>query len=188
MVYCIHMRYYEKIYQYLDTVGDGSGSDNANGDYSLAEEIFFIQPPSNDKYEIARLIITIEDSAGMQAEEYGNLGAELTTGVQLRIQDDSGTISDITNGIKIKDNAHWGSLCFDVDVKTWGAGKEVFLARLTFKASGQPIILNGENNERLEVVLNDNLTGLIGHHFQVQGLNLSETRYDLDESDEPFTN
>lgn len=59
--------------------------------------------------------------------------------------------------------------CYDVELKSWGAGNEVLLVRYTFLKSGQFVRLVGDNNERLEVVLNDNLTGLIDHSFLIQG-------------------
>ena len=51
------------LFRYLDTVGDGSGEKNANGDYSIAEEIFFLQPPPGRVYRITRLIVSIMDTS-----------------------------------------------------------------------------------------------------------------------------
>lgn len=169
-------KYFKHISTHLDSNGDGSGDHNANGDYSLGEEIFYIQPPEDENYEIHRIIVSIEDTSGMQASEYGNLATALATGVKLRLQDDTGTILDFTNGDPITTNAQWSALCYDVDIKTWGAGNELLVARLTFKHFGQPVLLRGRNNERLEAVFNDNLSGLIEHHFMVQGLNISVER------------
>lgn len=154
----------------LDTDGDGGGTKNANGDYSSAAEIFFIQPPSGVSYNIARMIISVEDTNGMQAEEYGNLGVALSNGIQVRVQDDTGTVLDLTDALVVTANAHWGRLCYDVDIKTWGAGNEILIARWTFARFGvDGLLLRGSYNERLEVVLNDNLTGLIAHYFFVNG-------------------
>lgn len=157
------------ISRYLDLNGDGSGAKNANGDYSTVADIFYIQPPATQDYLLTRLIVSIEDTQGMQAEEYGNLGAALTNGITVRVQDDSGTLVDLTDSAPVKTNAKWGALCYDVDLKSWGAGDELILVRWTFSRSGRDVLLRGDRNERLEVVLNDNLTGLISHEFLVQG-------------------
>lgn len=162
--------------RYLDTNGIGTGTKNANGDYSTVSDIFYIQPPAGTQYEINRMIVEIEDTAGFQAEEYGNLGAALTNGITVREQNGDGTVIDLTDGIPIKTNAGWGALCYDVDLKTWGAGDEVLLVRWTFATAGNPLFLNGDSLDRLEVILNDNFTGLVEHYFLVQGIEVDAPR------------
>jgi hypothetical protein len=160
--------------RHLDSVGDGSGVKNFNGDYSIATgspEIGFIQPPTGEIYRIARMIIIIEDTTGFQQQEYGNLGVPLSEGVGLQISDDSGVILDLLDGVKVLTNGMWGHFNYDVDVKSWGSGDEQLLARWSFDKSGAPIRLVGDDNERLEVTFDDDdLQGLTGHYFLVQGL------------------
>ena len=154
----------------LDTNGDGTGTKNANGNYSVTEDIFYIQPATNQTFDLQRIIVCIEDTNGMQAEEYGNLGSALSNGVTIRLQDDSGTLLDLTDGIPITTNASWGMRCYDADVKSWGAGDEILLVRWTFTSHfGHPLRLNGSKNERLEIVLNDDLSGLVAHYFAIGG-------------------
>jgi|APSaa5957512535_1039671.scaffolds.fasta_scaffold02579_8 hypothetical protein len=157
------------ISRYLDTVGDGSGSKNANGNYSGAEEIFFCQPGAGEILRVSRIIISIEDGQGFRAERYGAINSALSTGITLRTANDSGALVDFTDALPIQTNAGWGALCYDVDVKTWGAGNEFLVARFTFSKSGQFVRLVGDDNERLEAVFNDNLTGLVNHNFILQG-------------------
>jgi hypothetical protein len=157
------------LYRYLDTDGDGTGTKNANGDYSGGEEIFYIQPPAGQIYNLNRMIVTVYDTTVIQAEEYGNLGAALGTGIVIRVSDDNGVLLDLTDGIPITTNAEWTQLCYDADVKAWGSGNELVTVRWTFVKAGYPLRLVGDNNERLEVVLNDALDGLLSHYFMVQG-------------------
>ena len=56
-----------------------------------------------------------------------------------------------------------------MQVLAWGAGNDQLIARWTFSKAGRPIRLVGDNNERLEVVLNDDFTGLVHQYFVVQG-------------------
>lgn len=156
------------VLRYADINGDGTGSDNANGDYSGAEEIFYIEPPAGEIWRVARMIVHIEDATAMWAARYGGEAA-LGTGVVVRVQDDSGTIIDLTDAIPVKTNAQWAAMCFDVDVKAWGTGTELLAVRWTFTKAGQFIRLDGDSNERLEIVLNDDLRGLISHRFFIQG-------------------
>ena len=154
---------------FADTDGDGTGTKNAIGNYAGGQEIFYIQPPTGVVYRVHRMLVSYEDAAGMQAQEYGNTGAALTNGIQIRIQNDTETLSDITDGVPIKTNAHWGRMCYDVDVKSWGSGDELLCARWTFAKSGAAIVLDGSRNERLEILLNDSFTGLISQYFLLQG-------------------
>ena len=157
-------------FRYLDTDFDGTGTKVANGDYSGAVESFGIQPAATDVFLVERLIVCVEDTTSMQAQEYGNLGAALTNGVVV-YKTVNGTLDqDLTDGIPIKTNAAWGALCYDADVKSWGAGDEMLLVRWTFGKAGLPLYLNGYDLEALEVRLNDNLTGLINHTFMAQGV------------------
>lgn len=155
-------------HRYLDTNGDGTGTKNAIGDYSSAEEIFYLQPPTGIVYRVARILVGIEDAA-LDWDFYGGMTA-LTNGVVLRISDDSGVITDLTDGVPVKKNANWGENCFDAELKEApGAGNDFFQARWSYWKSGQVLRLEGTANERIEAVLNDSFTGLVNHTFKVEG-------------------
>lgn len=157
------------IYRRLDAVGDGTGTKSAVGDYSLAAQDFKITAPSAHQYEISRMIVSVEDTAGFQAAEYGNLGAALTNGISVLVTDAAdATIIDLTDGAPVKTNAQWSSLCYDADLKTWGSGNELLAVRWTFAKAGAPIRL--KPGQSLVARLNDDFTGLVGHTFEVQGL------------------
>lgn len=157
------------LYRFLDTDGDGGGTKNATGNYSGAAQTFSLAPPLGTVYRVARLIISLEDTQTMAAEEYGNLGSALTNGITIRIHNGTSTVLDITDGVPIKTNAHWGAKCYDVDVKTWGNGQELLCARWTFTQAGQYLRIDGTQSEELQVVLNDDFTGLITQYFFAQG-------------------
>ena len=159
----------QSLYRYLDSNGDGSGTKNANLDFNASPDIFYIQPPSGTIYYLNRMIVCVEDTATMQAQEYGNLGAALSNGITFKLVNDSGTILDFLDGIPIKTNSAYGALCYDVDLKSWGAGNELLVSRWTFAKAGYPIRLDGSKNERLEANFSDDLDGLLGHYFLVQG-------------------
>jgi hypothetical protein len=156
------------IARYLDTVGDGTGTIQANGDYSGGEEIFFIQPPAGNVFSIARLIVYIEDTIQVIPDNYGGISA-LANGVTIRVQDDTRTVKDCVDGQPIKTNGQWSRVCFDVNFFTAGSGNKSVVVRWTFAKSGIPLTLRGSNNERLEAVVNDDLRGLVEHTFMVQG-------------------
>jgi hypothetical protein len=156
-------------FRFLDTNGDGTGTKDAIGDYSVTQGVFKIAPAAGEVFRIHRLLVYIEDTAGMTSSEYGNLGSALPNGVQLRIHNGTSTVLDLLDGVPVTVNGEWGGLCYDVALKSWGAGNDVLLVRWTFTNAGAPLRLDGDATEELQVLLDDNLTGLIHHRFQVQG-------------------
>lgn len=159
--------------RYLDTTGDGTGTKNAGGvgaDFSGGATEFLIAPAAGEVFVLGRMIVTVEDTTGFSAGEYGNLGAALGTGVGVYVRDGSGDVQDLTDGVMITTNAEWGRMCYDVELKTWGAGNEFLVVRWTFtNAAGRPVVLDGDNGEYFCVELADDLTGLVSHYFLVQG-------------------
>jgi hypothetical protein len=87
----------------------------------------------------------------------------------MRVQDDVEEICSLTDGVPVKKNTHWSRLCYDAQPSNYGAGAETLNVRWTFEKAGYPLRLQGNNNERLEVVLNDDFSGLAGHYFLVEG-------------------
>ena len=159
----------QNLFRYLDTVGDGSGTKDAVGNYAGAVEEFKIVPAAGEVMRIHRLIVSAIDTTGMDADKYGN-GITLTNGIFVKTKNASGTILDLTDGEPILTNGAWAHLCYDADVKTWGSGNDHLVVRWTFSKSGAPIRLVGDDGEYLSVDLNDSFAGLLGHFFMVQGV------------------
>jgi len=158
----------DNFYRYLSTTGATGGTKNAVGDYSSsATDFYFVATPGPAWVE--RLILYIEDTKGMEPEEYGNLGAALTNGWSIKVKDaDDVVLLDINDGIPVKTNAGIGRMCYDVDLKAWtNTTNEVVLARFTFSRAGSELKLNA--GEKLVITLNDSFVGLIDHYFQIQG-------------------
>jgi hypothetical protein len=136
--------------KHLDTNGDGTGTKNAIGDYSATPEIFYIQPSSTEIIRVWRMMVLVSGPKGrFYTDSYGSRDM-LTNGVQIRAQDDSGTLIDFTDDVTIKTNGEWGQFCYDAEVYA--------------------------GNERLEVVLNDDFSlnngtsdPLVEQYFVVQG-------------------
>ena len=160
--------------KHLDTVGDGSGTYNAVGNYSDAgagaTEFKLI---TVNEVEVHRLLVTLEDTFGMEADTYGT-GSALTNGINVEYRDkDDVLVERFTDTNPVKTNANWAEYCHDVDVKSWrtgGAGNELLTVRWTFTRMGAPIHLF--HGEELVLTLNDNMSGLILQHFVAQGTGL----------------
>ena len=156
------------IYRSLDTNGDGTGTKNAVGDYSVAglgATEFFFQPeyPAH----IERIMISMEDTSGMSASDYGNIAGGLTNGWTLKVFDGEVEVLDFNEGIAVTSNAEIGFTSYDVDVKTWSTGNEILVSRFTFGRAGQALYL--PQDHKLSVTFSDDLSGLIQHYFKIQG-------------------
>lgn len=152
---------------------NSSDSPYANVDGSSTPVLFKVGAPEGTTLHIHRMIVGIRDDGTFSAEKYGVIANGLTNGLEIGLYNESGTqLQDLTGGINVKNNAGWGRLCYDVDVKTWGNGDQFLLARWTFTKSGLAITINHglEATDRyLGVVVNDNLTSLVAHTFTAEG-------------------
>jgi hypothetical protein len=154
----------------LDTVGDGSGTKMAVGNYLATAEEFLLTPAEGEQALINRMIVSVADTVGMQAEEYGNLGAALTNGIKVEVHNSGGLLYSLTDpDYPVKSNAGWGYTCYDAQLLSWGAGDELLVVRWTFGHTGTPVLLRSWKGEKLVVTLNDNFTGLLYHGFNAQG-------------------
>ena len=154
------------LYRFLDTVGDGTGDSNANGNYATIPKNFMYTCPADVRYvTINRLIIYIEDTGNFSADGYGALSG-LTNGIQVRVEHAGETIL-LTNNKPVKTNLHWGQMCYDTSYISFGSGDNGLTVRWTFGNSGKPIKLYP--GESLIVLVRDNLSGLVDHTFFAQG-------------------
>lgn len=152
--------------RYLDTVGDGSGTKNAN---TNAATDFLIKPGSTQSFIIERLTVIVEDVGALAAAGYGALSA-LASGIDL-IHAQPAEVS-LLGGLLITRHYDWLRLPHKaphVDTTALGGvSNNVFIAELVFP---EPLVLNGKyGNDRLIVrVPAVDLTGLEGHYFRVNG-------------------
>jgi hypothetical protein len=145
---------------------DGSTVEaNVNGSSAAATYKYTVA--AGDLLELERMLIYIKDFGKFDADLYGN-GAILTNGILITIERADGSSVDLVDGEPVKTNAHWAALCHDLVFHDTGTGDVVATARWTFARAGGPLVL--EAGDSIEVVIQDNLTVLTGHRFQIQGL------------------
>lgn len=162
----------DAIWQFASANGDGTGESDFVGDYSGAPAYFYIQPPVGEEYYLSRIMVQITDQGSFDANLYGN-GVALVNGITIEIKrgGPTGTVlKSLTATKPIKRNADWGRFCYDVDVKTWGSGPQVLVARWTLAKVGAKVRLRGTDQQCLVFTLNDSFTALIDHTFNIQSL------------------
>lgn len=160
----IHNKYAVHAARFADTVGDGSGSINANVDGSVTPVDFMVTAAEKEILVLHRLIVTIVDTAPMDSGAYGN-NLTLTNGIKIYCKTALGVETERTAQHAILTNAAWGAYCYDVQNINWGAGAEQVTCRYTFDNDGESLILNPGESYIIRIA--DDLTGLIGHHFRL---------------------
>lgn len=131
---------------------------------------FYVSCPADTELLLHRAIISIYDTKGMEDEEYGDLGASLSAGVELKVLSSDGTtvLADLTGGRPIKTNQGWTQMCYDFGITNFTNTTNAAAAgRWTFSKAGNPIYLTA--GQRLEMDINDDLTGLLSQRVMIQG-------------------
>ena len=148
----------------LSTVGDGTGVT----EMAAAAADYFITPGANEKMEIARILVYMQDNAKFAAEKYTAAGA-LATGIVITKENAGGVLHTYTPQ-PIKVIGHWGLLAgVDVLLTDFTTGNDMFLIRWTLSKAEHQTRLDGSAGEFLRVKVQDSLADAVSHLMQAQG-------------------
>ena len=157
------------ISRFLDTVGDGSGNKNASVDGSATPVEFKFD--GFGIIELTRLIVFIRDSGPITAEGYGAIvGGSLTNGIDVEVWKDGSLHVSLFDNIPVKSNADWARTCFDVAVSSFGSGDNYARAQWILTQGSRSLRL--ASGDQVIIRINDDLSGLKEHYFNLQGLQL----------------
>lgn len=162
------------IYRFLSDDGLTTGNKDMSVD-GTTPATFYVGPPAGRTWHIARIMFNIEDAvASIGPQLFGGID-QLTNGVDIQVQRDGATLLDLIDGIKIKHNAEFGNLAYDVSYQSSGnASKNSNVqSRFTFSKAGQDLVLSGSRLDRIAVVINDDLTNLVHFRAMIQGYEVS---------------
>jgi hypothetical protein len=155
---------------------DSPSLNQAVDDYSVTARIWEVQPSASQVFRINSLIVAFTwDSDEFFPAGYGKDSSPLTNGITVRVSDGS-TLLDLTAGFPIESMIDWaardGHFQFVAGTNA-GTKYSGFTARWDFSRHGAPIRLDGDNDERLEVVTNDDFSAggadLLTHTFLAHG-------------------
>lgn len=150
----------------LDTVGDGSGTNNAIGNYSGGAQSFKMTVPVGTSYTVSNLIIYLAGGTAFTNDGYGSIINSLANGWTIKIYK-SGVLNDLLDGNLIKANRDLESISTSICHPTFGGLADSLVATISFSSYGMPFYIS--ESEYIEVILNDNFSGLAKHQFIVQG-------------------
>ena len=153
---------------------ESDNEDNANVDGSVTTQIFKVEATAGWNAKLSRMIVQIGDSGALSADEYGNIAA-LANGVDIGLfnKDDDSLILDLLDGAFIKNNGDWSRHCYDMKPDDFGTGLNFISARWTFEKDGQRLTL--DDHTYFGIRINDNLTGLVAHYFEVRGTEIKQS-------------
>lgn len=143
------------------------GNHNLAVDGSVTTVVSKTKPPAGVKWDITRVMVHIEDDTAMDSGRFGGIAA-LTNGVVLRMKD--GTYQNIYN---VKTNGELSQRSYDLryDEKA-PAGVFGLTSRTTFAGPskhGVTIRLDGDTGDEIQLLIQDDLTGLDDFHIIAQG-------------------
>lgn len=152
-------------YAFTTAASVSRGTYDMNVDGSTTRQIFEVSPsgmPIAD--HITGITLVIEASTATDDSKFGNLTA-LTNGIVLRVKD--GTYKNIFN---LKTNGafrHYGQL--EYTDKSGGGNYGVALRQPFTENNGVIVRLDGLTNDSLQIIIQDNLTGLTKFRAKAHG-------------------
>jgi hypothetical protein len=150
------------VFQWLRESG-GSRDANVNGSIT---PVLFEYTVTEGHADITRMIVAITDSGTFDATLYGNR-VVLVNGIKVQIIRDGAVLLDLLDGEPVLSNTDWAALCHDFTYHDIGTGDNRATIRWTFAHAGSPLSL--QVGDTLRVTVQDDLTELTGHYFQIQG-------------------
>jgi len=148
-----------------DTTFSGAVGMNING--AVTTQVFVIGPVMTAEVDITRVLGYIQGATSMDDGDFGDIAA-LTNGVVLRKHDGSGGYQNQWN---LKSNGEIGLLCFDSAYTDKApAGSYGFRFRNTYAGQAKHgVTLRLLPGESLEILIQDDLTGLEDFRLMAQG-------------------
>lgn len=137
-----------------------------NVDGSVAPAEFKLAPPADEIWNVARMILFVQDSGSFDAELWGN-GITMVNGIEFIVREKG--VPSVLRGEIVRTTGELASIMHDVNHHSFGIGDEFITARLTFTKYGNPIILDGSFGDKISVFINDDLTGLTVQNATFQG-------------------
>lgn len=126
---------------------------------------FYRQPRLGEVYRIHKINVFLSTNKGFSDNKYGG-GNSLFSGIGVRTVNDDGTIYDVVSPVsQVKSNAAWGMFTSDVVIQ----GTSALIAGLEFDED-RPLRLVGDTNDRIEIILNDDLVATANHTFHIEGI------------------
>ncbi len=156
------------LYRFLDTNGDGTGTKDANGNYSVTPAKFFIRAPAETFLVLYTMTINVEDNVALTQAGYGGSVGPLTNGVNVYIANENEVnVLSLVDGRPIKANPQWQRIAHDIRTIAYSGAANGLTISWEFQRTGSPILLRPFSS--LVVALSDDFSHLTDHAFLIAG-------------------
>lgn len=144
-----------------------TGDSVSNIDGSVTPVDFYTAPASGEIMEVVELSIELSDGGNPTLDEYGNIGSALTNGVQIYLER-NGVKSPL--GLPIKDNRSLFNLGPQISYIQLASQERITRASFNIRDfAKQGVLLDFRTNDRLGIIIQDDLSALISHSVTLKG-------------------
>lgn len=152
--------------QLLSTNGDGTGTRNILGNYSVTPAEFYIQCPVGSRIFITHLHAVVAASGALNMADYGAVAGGLVNGIAVTYSI-GGVTGDFLKGYRIKTNIDFLALG-DISITNFAGTAQAIKCEGDFPGQYTDSI-QLDAGDWLKVTANDNFTSLVDHAFAVWG-------------------
>lgn len=153
------------IARHLDTIGDGTGQKNANGNYSVSPQTFKYIIPEGKGAELSTIAIHISASSNFALSSYGNIAGGLNNGMTIQLGLNGNEYQMLDHPIKNNDDLF--HLSPSMNHINFAGGGDSICIPITADQFGFKLSLSG--GDYIQFTLNDDFSGLSSHHIQIYG-------------------
>jgi hypothetical protein len=132
-------------------------------------EFTYTNSSSTETLFVSNLVISIQDDAPFNLNEYGGIGTTLPNGMNIFYTTNSGATKNYIVGTtyNINKNADYNNYTNDVVLTDLGTGDAIYTITLDFRNNGSFIILS--QNEFFGIEVQDDMSSINGHRSQING-------------------
>lgn len=153
-------------FQFLSTNGDGTGTIQMTGNYSVTPGVFFAQAPAGYTFVITHIHFIIGSSTNMNVEDYASIAGGLLNGM-LWTYKKSDVVYNAFGDYMLKRNGDYSAISSTSLTNYAGTG-QILTCEFDFpKTFTESLKLTG--NDNFTITANDDLTTLLSHACALHG-------------------
>ncbi len=152
----------------MSSNGDGTGTVEAIGDYSVTPLSLKLKLDDHSKVEIYGLKMKLRDIGTFQADDYASLTGSLTNGIRIYVRDGDDELIEELTSYPIKNNADLATFT-NFRFNDFATNDNVMSVGWDISGIGTPVKLDFSKGQYLEVFFNDDFTGITEQTFAAFG-------------------
>lgn len=131
-----------------------------------SEAIYIVEPPADETWHLLRILLTMTHPSAGDLGKFGGIAA-ITNGVALRVR--IAGVYQTYSIWKTNEDIKLNFYDLDFDSRSGGGGAFGTSSRGTFSKAGVAIKLDGATGDKMEIILQDDMSGLTTFSINAQG-------------------